>query len=215
MESGALGTRLVKATPKAIEDGAEAIRRGELVAFPTDTVYGVGAHAFIERAVERLYEAKLRPKGKAIPLLIGSADEMADVAVEIPDLAWKLAGAFFPGGLTLVLSRSPRVPDIVTAGTDTVAVRVPDHAVFQSLIGAVGAPLAATSANLSGQPSPSTAEDVYRQLAGRIELILDGGRCPGGMESTVLDLTGPIPRVLRQGAVPKADLERICGQIEE
>ncbi len=213
MDASRLTTRVIKATPEAIRDCAEAIKGGALVAFPTDTVYGVGADAFDEKAVQRLYEAKLRPQGKAIPLLLGSADAMVDVAVDIPDLAWRLAKAFLPGGLTLVLRKSPRIPDILTAETGTGAVRVPDHPVALALIAAVGEPLAVTSANLSGQPSPVTAEDVYRQLAGRISIILDGGACPWGRESSVLDLTGSVPRLLREGAIPKADLEKIAGVI--
>ncbi|MBI2864533.1 MAG: threonylcarbamoyl-AMP synthase [Chloroflexi bacterium] len=214
MDASRLATRVIRATPAAIRDCAEAIKRGALVAFPTDTVYGVGADAFDERAIQRLYESKLRPWGKAIPLLLYSVEGMAGVAVDIPDLAWRLAKAFLPGGLTLVLRKAPRLSEILTAGTGSVAIRIPDHPVALALIAAVGEPLAVTSANLSGQPSPVTAREVLRQLGGRIDIVLDGGPCPGGQESSVLDLTGASPRLLRAGAVAKADLEKIAGRID-
>jgi L-threonylcarbamoyladenylate synthase len=169
-------------------------------------VYGIGAHAYLSAAVEQLYVAKGRPEVKAIPLLISSLAALPEVAAEIPDQAYTLAAHFWPGALTLVLRRTARVPDAVTSGGDTVAVRVPDHPVVQALIAALGAPLAATSANRSEQPAPATAGDVVAQLGGRINLILDGGTCPGGVASTVLDLTVSPARILRQGGIPAAEL---------
>jgi len=195
--------------PQAIEEAVSVLKRGGLVAFPTDTVYGVGAPAFDPQAVTRLYEVKERPRSKAIPLLLADGADLPSVAEPIPPLAERLAERFWPGPLTLVLPRRAVVPDVVTAGGDTVAVRVPDHPVARALIAAAGMPLATTSANRSGEPSPVTAEEVMAQLGGRIDLILDGGRCPGGVPSTVLDLTVSPPAVLRPGPVSDRDIERM------
>ena len=194
-------TRALPVGEEAIGVAARILAEGGLVAFPTDTVYGVGAHAFQAAAVERIYVAKIRPRDKAIPILLAQPDDLVLVAEEITEAAWVLAERFWPGGLTLVLPKTARVPDVVSAGGPTVAVRVPDHPAPLALIAALGAPLAATSANLSGDPSPVTAEGVEADLGGRIELILDGGRCAGGIPSTVLDLTVYPPAVLREGAI--------------
>jgi len=179
---------------------------GGLVSFPTDTVYGVGAHAFQPDAVERIYVAKIRPRDKAIPILLARADDLVLVAEGITETAWLLAERFWPGGLTLVLLKKASVPDVVSAGGPTVAVRVPDHPVFLALVAALGAPLAATSANLSGRPSLITAQDVEAELGWRIELILDGGACAGGVPSTVLDLTTDPPTILRAGAIVEEEI---------
>jgi len=194
-------TKVLSAGEEAIDVAARILAEGGLVAFPTDTVYGVGAHAFQPDAVERIYMAKVRPRDKAIPILLAQADDLALVAEGITETAWLLAERFWPGGLTLVLPKKANVPDVVSAGGPTVAVRVPDHPVPLALIAALGAPLAATSANLSGRPSLVTAGEVEAELGGRIELILDGGRCPGGVPSTVLDLTTDPPTILRAGAI--------------
>jgi L-threonylcarbamoyladenylate synthase len=186
---------------ETIRSAAALLAAGELVAFPTDTVYGVGAIAWNEPAVAKLYSAKLRPGDKAIPILLADPADLPLVAAGLPEAALKIAARFWPGALTLVVSRHPRVPDEVTAGGSTVAVRVPDHALTRALIRAAAAPLATTSANISGMPSPSTAAEVASQLAGRVSLILDGGPCRGGVPSTVVDLTGPEPRVLRPGPI--------------
>jgi L-threonylcarbamoyladenylate synthase len=179
---------------------------GELVAFPTDTVYGVGAHGLRVQAVERLYRAKARPASKPIALLLARADDVQAVARDIPDAAWLLARRFWPGGLTLVVPKREVVPAVVTAGGPSVAVRMPDHPVTQALIVALGAPLAATSANLSGHPDAVTADEVLCELGDRVALILDGGRCPGGVPSTVVDLTVSPPAILRRGAIPEQDI---------
>jgi L-threonylcarbamoyladenylate synthase len=189
-----------------VRRAARILREGGIAAFPTDTVYGIAAHAWLADAVARLYVVKRRPRAKAIPLLIDSVEALSQVARDIPSLAYDLANRFWPGALTLVLQRTERIPDIVTAGGDTVAVRIPDHAVTQALIAAVGAPLAATSANLSSLQAPDTASGVLAQLDGRIDLILDGGTCPGGIASTVLDLTVTPPAILRAGSIPAAQL---------
>ena len=204
-------TKVLKAGEEALKEAVRFLQGGNLVAFPTDTVYGVGAHAFRPEAVARIYTAKLRPKEKAIPLLLARAEEMELVAERIPTLAWKLAERFWPGGLTIVLYKKALVPDIVSAGGGTVALRVPAHPFPLSLIAALGAPLAATSANLAGHPSPVTAQEVIRELAGRIELIVDGGPCPGGIPSTLLDLTVEPHAVLRPGAISEEELRATIG----
>ena len=186
---------------------ARILAEGGLVAFPTDTVYGVGAHAFQPDAVERIYTAKIRPRDKAIPILLAQADDLPLVAEGITETAWLLVERFWPGSLTLVLPRKASVPDVVSAGGSTVAVRVPDHPAPLALIAALRAPLAATSANLSGHPSPVTAQEVKAELGGHIELILDGGRCPGGVPSTVLDLTTDPPAILRAGAIAVEEIK--------
>ena len=192
--------------PDALDRALDALWRGQVIAFPTDTVYGVGAHALIAPAVDRLYAVKERPAGLAIPLLLPDAQAMTAVCAGIPPLAWQLADRFWPGGLSLVLRSAPAVPGAVTAGGPTVAVRVPDQPLVRELCRRLGAPLAATSANRHGRPAPVTAGEVWLELAGRIPLILDGGPCPGGVPSTVLDLTVSPPNIVRPGPISAVDL---------
>ena len=199
------------AQPDDLARAVQTLREGGVIAFPTDTVYGVGAHAWQPEAVEQLYVAKQRPLDKAIPLLIAGVDHLSEVAVDVPEAATILARRYWPGALTLILRRHPRVPDAVTSGQETVAVRAPDHLVTLALIAALGAPLAATSANLSGQPAPDTPEGVLAQLDGRIDLLLDGGTCPGGVASTVLNLTVSPPVVLRAGDISMDQLVETMG----
>jgi L-threonylcarbamoyladenylate synthase len=201
METMRTGTQ-----PEDIRRAVEALRRGEVIAFPTDTVYGVGAHALLPQAVEQLYVAKQRPRDKAIPLLLPNVDALSQVAASIPEDVYALAERFWPGALTIVLRRTPAVPNVVTAGGETVAVRIPDHAVTHTLLLALDAPLAATSANLSGQPAPDSADGVLAQLEGRIGLIVDGGNCPGGVASTIVDLTTRPFRILRLGGISKEQI---------
>ncbi len=189
-----------------LAQAAALLTAGELVAFPTDTVYGVGAICWNEAAVARLYTAKLRSRDKAIPILLADPDDLQLVAENLPPAAMRLAEVFWPGALTLVVPKAARVPAEVTAGGATVAVRIPNHEMARALIRLAAAPLATTSANLSGGPSPVTAEEVSAQLAGRVPLIIDGGRCPGGAASTVVDVTGPTPRILRAGPISEADI---------
>lgn len=196
---------------EALAMAARILREGGLVAFPTDTVYGVGALVFQEQAVDRLYIAKVRDREKAIPVLLANVRDLNRIAKHVPPAAWQLAGAFWPGALSMVLERSVLVPDVVTAGGPTVAVRVPDHPVALALIERVGAPLATTSANLSGQPSAVTADEVEAALGDAIDLILDGGPCPGGVASTVIDLTVTPPRIVRQGPIRWEDLAPLLG----
>lgn len=200
--------RAMQSTPHALAAAAQLLQAGELVAFPTDTVYGVGAIAWDATAVGKLYTAKLRSPDKAIPILLADAADLALVARDLPPAALRLAERFWPGPLTLVVPKAAAVPGAVTAGGDTVAVRIPDHPLARDLIRAAGAPLATTSANLSGGASPVTAEEVAAQLADRIAMILDGGRCPGGVASTVVDVTRAEPVILRPGPVTLEDLRQ-------
>ncbi len=196
----------------AIELAGQYIREGQLVAFPTETVYGLGADALNEAAVAAIFAAKGRPADN--PLIVHISDlEMLSPLAEINDLVYKLADAFWPGPLTLVLPKKNIVPDIVTAGLDSVAVRMPDNKVALSLIRAAGRPIAAPSANLSGRPSPTEAAHVAHDLTGRIPLILDGGATDIGLESTVIDICGNMPTLLRPGKVTAADLDPFVGEV--
>jgi L-threonylcarbamoyladenylate synthase len=194
---------------KTIEEAAHLIRMGGLVAYPTDTLYGLGAHAFQPHAVAKVFVAKGRQPDRPLPLLLAKSEDLIQVAVDIPLLAWRLAAAFWPGALTIVLNKHQHVPGVVAAAGNTVAVRVPNHSLTLALIAAVGAPIAGTSANRSGGAAPLTADDVMAQLAHRIDAVLDGGRCPGGVESTVLDITAATPRLIRQGAIAHTALEDV------
>ena len=184
----------------AIATAASCLRRGGLVAFPTETVYGLGAHALDRAAVQRLFTAKGRPANDPVIVHIDSIDRLAPLVAAVPDAAHTLAAQFWPGPLTLVMKRSPQVPDDVTAGLETVAVRVPAHPVAAALLVAAGIPIAAPSANLFSRPSPTQAAHVLEDLHGRIDLILDGGPTLVGIESTVLDLSREQPTILRPGA---------------
>ncbi len=201
-------------SPGALEHAASILQAGGLVAFPTDTVYGLGALVWNPASVARIYWAKARPAEKAIPVLLANLEQAALLGVEPSAQVHLLGGRFWPGPLTLVLPCGPEVPDIVTAGSQTVAVRVPGHPVALRLFGLAGQPLAVTSANRSGHASPLTAGEVMAQLAGRIDAIIDGGACPGGVPSTVLDLTVAPARILRQGPVTAVDLAPFVGEIQ-
>jgi L-threonylcarbamoyladenylate synthase len=180
------------------------LNAGGLVAFPTDTVYGVGALAFDGKAIESIYTAKDRPVEKAIPILISDVKELDKVGTDIPEMALKLALRFWPGPLTILVPKRPDLPESVSSSS-TVGVRVPDHEVARALLRAAG-PLAVTSANLSGAQSPVRAEEVYAQLGGRISLIIDGGQTPGGVPSTLVDCTTPELKLLREGPIQLEDL---------
>ncbi len=195
-------------SPGALERALERLRRGEVIAIPTDTVYGVAADGLNPAAIEKLYEAKRRPRDKAIPLLLASEAALDQVAAEIPPGARALAARFWPGALTLVVAAREAVPSVLRAEGRSVAVRVPDHPIPRELARALGRPLAATSANISGGRDPSTAQEVEEQLAGRIALVLDGGPVGTGIPSTVVDLTTVPPRITRVGAIPAEEIER-------
>ncbi len=186
-----------------METALAALRSGDLVAFPTDTVYGVGAPAFDAKAIRRIYRAKARSGEKSIPILVAGWKDVGSVASPNPS-AEELASAFWPGPLTLVVRRNPRAPQAIGPG-DTVGLRAPDHAVALELLRSAG-PLATSSANRSGEASARTAAEVAGSLGGRIAVILDGGACPGGRPSTVVDCTGPDPVLLREGPI---SIERV------
>lgn len=190
------------------------LNRGGLVAFPTETVYGLGALARDGRAVAGLFAVKARPSFDPVIVHIASASALADLASEVPPLARVLAERFWPGPLTLVLPKRAEVPDIVTAGLPTVGVRVPRHPVALALLEAAGQPVAAPSANPFGSISPTTAQHVLDGLGDRIDLILDGGPCEVGVESTVLSLAGARPRLLRPGGITREELETIAGPVD-
>ena len=189
---------------ETIQVALNILKSGGLIAFPTDTVYGVGSLAFNGKAVESIYAAKDRPVEKAIPILIGDTDDLTKVASSVPDMAKKFSARFWPGPLTLIVPKLPTLPEAISA-TDTVAVRVPNHQVARTLLRAAG-PMAVTSANISGKPSPSTADEVSAQLGSRIALIIDGGRTPSGVPSTLVDCTSTKPVVLREGPISLQEL---------
>ena len=194
---------------ESIARAAAYIRNGQLVAFPTETVYGLGAHALDRDAVRRIFAAKGRPSTDPLIVHVPSFDAVAPLTRNVHPLASVLARHFWPGPLTMVLPKSALVPDAVTAGLDTVAVRVPAHPVARALILAAGVPVAAPSANLFSRPSPTSAAHVLNDLDGRIDAIIDGGTTTLGVESTVIDLSGPLPTVLRPGAITLAALRKV------
>jgi L-threonylcarbamoyladenylate synthase len=203
-------TPILAADAAGIERAAALLRAGRLVAFPTETVYGLGAHALEPRAANGIFQAKGRPADD--PLIVHVLDfARFDSIAVVNDRAVVLAEAFLPGPLTLVLPRLAVVPDVVTSGLDTVAVRVPAHAVARALLAAADVPIAAPSANLFGRPSPTRAEHVLEDLGGRIDAIVDGGPSAVGVESTIVDLSGAEPRLLRPGGVPAEAIESVLG----
>lgn len=200
--------------PAIINRAAELLRAGRLVAFPTETVYGLGAHALDAQAVKRIFWAKGRPPENPVIVHVADEKQAARLVTVWPEQASRLATRFWPGPLTLVLPRSPCVPDQVTAGGHTVGIRAPAHAVALSLLRTAGIPIAAPSANRANRLSPTRAEHVLASLAGRVDLILDGGPTPGGLESTVLDLTRTPPRILRPGLISPQELRAVLGEVE-
>jgi L-threonylcarbamoyladenylate synthase len=195
-------TKIIPASE--IRTALKILQSGDIVAFPTDTVYGLGALAFNNEAIEGIYTAKDRPIEKAIPILIGDLSDLNQVTEDIPNMALRFATRFWPGPLTCVVPKKKTLPQAVSA-TPTVAVRIPDHPDARALLRAAG-PMAVTSANISGQASPSTALEVYEQLNKRISLILDGGKTKGGIPSTLVDCTGKEPVILREGPITLAEL---------
>jgi L-threonylcarbamoyladenylate synthase len=185
----------------ALRRALTLLQQGEAIAFPTDTVYGVGAAGLNGAAVARLFTVKKRPREQAIPLLLWDAAELREVCPAVPPAARDLGARYWPGALTLVVPAAAHLPAELLAGGTTVAVRVPQHAWLRELIRLLGQPLAATSANLHGGANPATAEAVAEQLGARLPLIVDGGPTPGDVPSTIVDVTGPQPKVLRAGAL--------------
>jgi len=203
------GTDLAK-----LSEAAELLKAGEVIAFPTETVYGLGANALDEKAVEKIFLAKGRPGDNPLIVHICSVDNVRQLASDIPEKAIKIMEVFWPGPLTLVLPKAEIIPDIVTAGLDTVGIRFPSHPVAIKLIELAKCPIAAPSANLSGKPSPTTAEHVWQDLNGKIAGIVDGGKANVGVESTVLDVTGSVPVILRPGGITREQLESVIGEVK-
>jgi L-threonylcarbamoyladenylate synthase len=209
-------TQILPATSrKAIKLARRLLREGEVVAFPTDTVYGLGANAFERFAVRQIFALKRRPVDKALPVFIYQINDLNLVARNIPNRAWPLLQKFWPGALTVVLPKVAALPGDVTAGQNTVAVRIPDHPVCLDLVIEVGQPLAVTSANISGRPTPETAQGVARQLGPELLLVLDGGPSPSPRPSTIIDLSITPPRVLRQGELRLAALREFLPDLIE
>lgn len=209
-------TQLIYIDPNAPREqdvrlAGRLLAQGELVAIPTETVYGLAANALDERAVRSVFEAKGRPQDNPLIAHIADIDGLAPLTAELPEHVYALAKAFWPGPLTMVLPRAKRVPAVVSAGLATVAVRMPSHPVARAIIRAADVPLAAPSANRSGSPSPTTALHVMQDMAGRIPLVVDGGPCGVGVESTVVSLVSSEPVILRPGLVTKEQLERAAG----
>ena len=193
-----------------IDRAIKILKDGGIVAFPTDTVYGLGGNVFSIEAAERIYRVKQRPRHIPLPVLLADSTQLADIVAAVPETARYLMRHFWPGGLTLVLPKKDTLPDIITAGSNKVAVRIPDHVVPLALIRGLGAPIIGTSANISDKPSPVTAEEVDQQIGSQIDLIIDMGRCPGGLESTVVDVTGEIPVILRRGVISEEKILSVC-----
>lgn len=215
-----MNTKIVKITvcgkvnDEELLEAAEILKGGGLVAFPTETVYGLGANALNEKAAKKIYAAKGRPSDNPLIAHISCMDELPALASEIPDAARRLAMRFWPGPLTMVFKKQSRVPDGTTGGLDTVAVRMPSDPVANRLIRLAGVPVAAPSANTSGRPSPTRAEHVIEDMAGKIEMILDGGEVGIGVESTIVDVSGEIPTLLRPGAVTLEMLRGALGRVD-
>jgi L-threonylcarbamoyladenylate synthase len=208
MELSGLSPQLMSQVERAVG----ILKKGGIVAYPTDTVYGLGGDVFSVEAIKRIYKVKQRPENMPLSVLLADSSKLRDIAV-VPDLAWCLIERFWPGGLTLVLPKRDTLPDIVTAGGNKIAVRVPAHDIPIRLIRGLGRPIVGTSANISGKPNPLTAEEVDAQLGKKVDLIIDGGRCPGGVESTVVDVTSEYPVILRAGIIPEAEISKACRKI--
>lgn len=207
-----MDTRFLNNTPESVSLAADILLNGGLCALPTETVYGLGANGFDADAVARIFAAKGRPQDNPLILHIADWSMLEELAAEIPENARKLATAFWPGPLTMIFKRNPCVPDAVTAGLDTVAVRMPASPIMREVILKSGVPIAAPSANRSGKPSPTTAKHVLDDLDGRIDLVLDGGACEIGLESTVITLVGT-PTLLRPGGITLEQLREVLGEV--
>lgn len=206
-------TQRLTDAPADLEKAAALLRKGELVAIPTETVYGLAADALNGDAVRRIFEAKGRPADNPLIVHIASFEAWEPLVTRIPETARRLAEAYWPGPLTLILPHAACIPETVSAGLPTVAVRFPSHPVAQAIIRLTSRPLAAPSANRSGIPSPTTAGHVLADMAGRIAAVVDGGSCGVGVESTVVDMSGPVPRLLRPGGVTLSMLQAVVGEV--
>ena len=210
MDTPSAGQRQDEPLRVQVQTAVEILRSGGVVSVPTDTLYGLAASAMDPEAVLRLFRIKGRQSDRALPLLLADPGDIATYAVDVPAAAAQLAERFFPGPLTLVLRSAHKVPDAVSAGLETIALRVPDHPVPRQVARELGTAITGTSANRSGMPAQTTAEGVREQLGADIDYVVDGGSCPGGVVSTVLDLSGPSPVILRLGALSRREIEDAC-----
>jgi L-threonylcarbamoyladenylate synthase len=193
-----------------VKKGIEILREGGVIAFPTDTVYGIGASIYNQEAVERIYKLKGRPKDMALPVLVANTSQMAEVAQGLPPLACRVIERFLPGGLTLILKKKETVLAAVSAGKDTIAVRIPNNEITLKLIEGLGAPIIGTSANKKGGANPLSAQQVKKVFCDSLDLIIDGGKVSGGVESSIVDFSGDNPKLLREGAISRSELELAC-----
>ena len=207
-------TKRLGSTEKEIDQAAAILRCGGLVGIPTETVYGLGANGLDPAAVRAIFAAKGRPQDNPLILHIADASWLERCCASIPRSAYALAAEFWPGPLTMILPRRPLVPDVVTAGLDTVGMRCPAHPLCREIIERAGIPVAAPSGNTSGRPSPTTAEHMWEDMHGKIDAIVDGGPCSVGVESTIIDLTCDPPRLLRPGGISLEQLEEVLGRVE-
>ena len=206
-------TQVKPVSPESIEEAAQLIRDGELVGMPTETVYGLGANALDETAVRKIFAAKGRPADNPLIVHVSCLDEIVPLVKYIPESAKRLMEAFWPGPMTLILPKNDAIPSVVSAGLDTVGIRLPQSEAARALIRAAGRPIAAPSANRSGRPSPTTAQHVFEDMDGRIPLILDGGASEVGVESSVIDAIGEVPVILRPGGITPEMVERVLGDV--
>lgn len=202
------------AAPDTIARGAEIIKNGGLLGIPTETVYGLGANGLDPEAVLKIFQAKGRPQDNPLILHVSGPEQVEDFCHDVPEVAWTLMERFWPGPLTLILPARDLVPRRTTAGLSTVGIRCPDCALTREIIRAAGVPIAAPSANTSGKPSPTTAQHVLHDMAGKIDAIVDGGPCAVGVESTIVDLTGEKPRLLRPGGITPEQLREVLGELD-
>lgn len=206
-------TLLLGASQSDIEKAAELIKKGEVVAIPTETVYGLAANAFDENAVRKIFEAKNRPCDNPLIVHISRFDMVYDIASSVPELAYKCAELFWAGPLTMIMPKKGTIPLVTSGGLDTVGIRFPSNPIAQKIIDRCGLPLAAPSANLSGSPSPTNAQRVYEDMSGRIAAIVDGGESDVGVESTVITFENDGIRILRPGGISREDLLRVCDNV--
>ena len=208
-------SRGIRSPLTQMAEAAMILQKGGLVAFPTDTLYALGADAFNEKSILRVFEVKNRSLEMALPVLIADCDIMSDLATDLTQEIWDLSDKFWPGPLTIVVKKSPSVSNILTAGQDSIAIRMPDHSLALGIISESCKALTGTSANIFGGPDPISPIIVRDQIGDKIEMVIDGGTCPIGGASTILDLTSECPIILRQGVLPFSDLKSVLPNIRE
>jgi L-threonylcarbamoyladenylate synthase len=209
IRAGKMEDQLSEKLRKQIKKAVDILSKGGVIAFPTDTVYGLGTGLYNESGIKRIFEIKKRSASVALPVLLADITQFSEVSRELSAQAWMLIKKFMPGGLTLIVYRSQAVSDLITAGGDTVAVRIPDHPVPRALIKGLGMPIIGTSANISGKPTLISAEDVRRELGKSVDMVIDAEPPPNGKESTVVDMASNIPIVLREGAISRAQIAQL------